>query len=113
MKKTNEKLSNLIREIKAHAGRENSGFWKRIAKELEKPTRSMRRVNISKINQYSKTGETVVVPGVVLGSGELDHDVTVVAFKFSDGATSKVKNKMSIKELLEKDPKGKIGRILC
>jgi ribosomal protein L18E len=38
--KTHEKLSNLIKEIKEHVGKENSGFWKRIAKELSKPTQT-------------------------------------------------------------------------
>ena len=110
--KTNKNLTELIRKIKEHAGRENSAFWKKIAKELEKPTRMRRKVNIKKINEYSKDKEIVLVPGTVLGEGELDHDVTVVAFRFSESASEKIKNKMSILELLEKNPKGKDVRIL-
>ena len=110
--KTNKNLAELIRKIKEHAGRENSGFWKRIVKELEKSTRRKRKVNVSKISKVTKAGETVIVPGDVLGSGSLDHDVTVVAFRFSESAASKIKNKMNILELLEKNPKGKDVRIL-
>jgi len=110
--KTNENLANLIKEIKEHAAKEKSGFWKRIAKELENSTRRRRTVNVAKINQYSKKGELIVVPGKVLGVGELDHEVSVAAFQFSESALIKIKDKMSIKELLKKNPKGKDARIL-
>jgi large subunit ribosomal protein L18e len=110
--KTNKNLAELIRKVKEYAGRENSGFWRRIAKELEKSTRRQRKVNVSKINKVTKAGETVIVPGNVLGNGRLDHEVTVVAFRFSESASEKVKNKMSILELLEKNPKAKDVRIL-
>ena len=112
MKKTNENLSKLIKELKEHAGRENSGFWKRVVKELSKSTRRRRKVNLYKINKVTKAGETVIVPGDVLGTGDLDHDVTIVAFRFSEVASNKVKNKMTIKELFDKNPKGKDVRIL-
>ncbi len=112
MKKTNENLRKLVQEIKEHAGKNNSAFWRRISRELEKPTRRMRKVNLYKINRSAKTNETVVVPGVVLGIGELDHDVNVAAFRFSDAAAKKIKNKMTIKELLSKNPTGKDVRIL-
>jgi len=102
----------LIKEIKEHAAKENSGFWKRIAKELTNSTRRRRSVNIAKINQYTKDGEMVIVPGKVLGVGELDHNVSVAALQFSESALAKIKNNMTIEELLKKSPKGKDVRIL-
>jgi large subunit ribosomal protein L18e len=110
--KTDKHLVNLIQEIKEHAAKEDSGFWKRIAKELSNSTRRRRSVNIAKINQYTKEGEMVVVPGKVLGVGELDHNVTIAALEFSESALVKIKNNMTIGELLKKSPKGKDVRIL-
>ena len=51
----------------------------------------------------------------MLSVGELDHNVTVAAFNFSDAALEKI-NKVGkaipIKELIKEDPKGKGIRIL-
>ena len=102
----------MIKEIKEHAAKENSGFWRRIAKELSNATRRRRAVNVAKINKYTKDGEMVVVPGKVLGVGELDHNVSVAALQFSESALIKIKNSMTIEELLKKSPKGKDVRIL-
>lgn len=109
---TNKHLVSLIQDLKEYAGKEDSAFWKRIVKDLEKPSRNRRKVNITKINDCTKDGETVIVPGKILGEGDLDHKVTVVAFQFSESASEKLKDKLTIKELFEKNPKVKDARIL-
>jgi len=75
------------------------------------PSRSRRvTVNVSRLNRYTKEGETVAVPGKVLGAGKIDHPIKVAAFAFSDQARSKIlraKGKcLSILDLMEKNPKG-------
>jgi len=45
---------------------------------------------VSKINRYAAEGKTVVVPGKVLGDGELAKPVVVVAFTFSERAKDKI-----------------------
>ena len=106
---TNENLKSLINTLSKDA----KPFWKRIAKDLLKPTRIRRVVNLKKINQHTKSGETIVVPGKVLGIGDLNHKLTIAAYQFSDSALKKIKESkseaLSIKELHDK---GKIGRII-
>lgn len=83
--------------------------------DLEKPSRNRRAVNLFKIEKYAKENETIIVPGKVLGTGELTKKVTVVAFNFSDSAFKKIKEKgsvVSIEELLKSNPKGKKVRII-
>ena len=63
--KTNIQLLKLVEELKKQASVENVKVWKRLALDLEKPTRQRRIVNIYKINKYTKPEETVVVPGKV------------------------------------------------
>ena len=113
---TNPQLSNLIVELKKKAIKDASPFWKRLATDLEMPARRSRIVNLSRINRVTKDNELVVVPGKVLGSGMLDHKVTIVAFSFSEGAVEKIKkqncNTMSINELLEKGIKTSEARII-
>lgn len=106
---TNEHLKSLINVLK----KDPKPFWKRIAKDLSKPTRSRRVVNLKRINDHTKKGEVIVVPGKVLGIGELDHKLTIAAWDFSKAALNKIKNAnstaISIKELYDKK---KIGRII-
>ena len=63
---TNNVLKNLIVELKTLSIKNKVPLWKRIALELEKPARMRRQVNIARINQHIKDGETAIVPGKVL-----------------------------------------------
>ena len=111
-RKTDESLVNLIRELKKQSNKENKNIWKTIAKHLEKPTRKRANVNLYKINKYAKDNETIVVPGKVLGVGDVDKPLNIAAFRFSESAQNKIKNTMSIQDLMKKNPKGTRIRII-
>lgn len=105
----------LLQLLKKTAIENKAPVWKRVASDLEKPTRRRRVVNVYKIEKYAKDNEIVVVPGKVLGTGDLNKKVTVAAFNFSDDAFKKIKEKgnaISIKELIEKNPQGKKIRLM-
>lgn len=112
---TNIHLRKLIDDLKEKSITDKVNIWKRIAKDLERPTRIRRVVNISKLSRHTKKDDFVVVPGKVLGAGELDHSVTVAAFTFSDQAKEKI-NKVgkaiSLSEMMKQDPKGKRLKII-
>lgn len=112
----NPHLRNLIAELKKKSIVDSAPLWKRLAVDLEKPSRNRRAVNLSRINRFVKENETVVVPGKVLGSGLLDRKVTVVAFAFSDGAVEKLRKQncttLSISEFMAKNPKTSDVRII-
>lgn len=112
---TNPVLQDLIRELKKKSAEHKVHIWKRIAEDLERPSRNRRVVNLYKINKYTKDKDTVIIPGKVLSVGELDHNVTVAAFCFSGTAAEKI-NKIgkaiAIKELIQESPKGKHIRII-
>ena len=110
--KTNIHLSGLIRELKRLSRKENVNIWRRIAEDLDKSNSRRSEVNVFKINKYTKENETIIVPGKVLGDGELDHNVNVAAWRFSESAKEKIKNKMSIEDLMKSNPKGKDVRII-
>lgn len=113
---SNPQLGSLIGELRKKAIQDNTGLWRRVASDLERPTRNRRAVNLSRINRFTKDNEMVLVPGKVLGSGSVDHKVTVVAFSFSSGALEKLRKMncdvLSIKELMEKNPKASDIRII-
>ena len=117
MKQNNkhENLQKLIIELKRAATKNDSAIWKRIASDLAKPTRNQRVVNIYKINQHTQENETIIVPGKVLGTGDLTHKVNVAAYKFSDEAHKKINangSAMTIEELVKQNPQGKKIKII-
>ena len=115
-KSTNVYLVATVKKLKKLASEKNANIWKTVAEFLERPKRKRIAVNVSKINRYTKEGETVIVPGKVLGTGEIDHKVNVAAFSFSSTAIEKIKKAggtvMSIDELININPKGSNIRII-
>lgn len=113
---TNIVLKKLIEELKIKSVNDKNTFWSRVAYELERPTRSRRVVNIHRINKYSKPNEMVLVPGKVLGNGELNHAVNVIALSFSKSALELIGSQkgkcLTIQELVKQNPKVSEIRIL-
>ena len=105
-KATNQILKKLAYDLVKFSNKNDALIWKRVAKELSRPARQRRSVNLSRINKYSKANDTVLVLGKVLGTGELDHKVTIAAFEFSEAAKKKIDNALTIQELMKKNPKG-------
>src|SRR5271157_2870251 len=115
-KSTNPELIHLISLLKKESREKQAGIWLDLAEYLSK-TRSQRiSVNLSTINRNTKRADTVVVPGKILGSGSINHVLTVASFAASEKAKAKLaaaKAKwISIPELLEKNPKGSKIRII-
>ena len=113
---TNPDLANLIRELRTLGSQQNIPLWSRVAYDLEMPTRKRRVVNLSRLNRHTEEGETVVVPGKVLGSGMLDHKLTIAAFTFSKGALEQIRRTKStaltLPEFMKQDIKGKKVRLM-
>lgn len=116
VRKTNPRILNLIATLKEASREHRVNLWREIASRLEAPAKGYAEVNLSKINRYAGDGETILVPGKVLGTGLLEQPVKVAALNFSRSAASKIQDAkgscMTIEELLEDNPKGSHIRIL-
>lgn len=110
---TNPNLAKLIVELKIASIKNESKIWKRVATELERPTRKRRHINLQDIDKNSNDGETVLIPGKVLATGELTKQVKVAAWQFSASATEKIKDAISISQLMKDNPKGSKIKLLC
>ncbi len=86
MNSTNETLQKVIEELKS----KNSKLCDRLASDLCRSSRIRREVNLSRLNRFTKENEIIVVPGKVLGGGEMSHKITISAFNFSSSAISKL-----------------------
>ncbi|MCK5660567.1 MAG: 50S ribosomal protein L18e [Methanosarcinales archaeon] len=115
-KKTNPQLISLIVRLKEQSHTENAAIWKTVANRLDKPTRAHPRVNLGQISRHTGEGEVILVPGKVLGSGLLNHAVTVAALAFSESAKARITDNggeaITINALMDTVPKGTNVRIM-
>ena len=112
----NPELIKTEQFLKAKTREFDAPIWRTLAEKLEKSKHSRCTVNLSRINRYTKDGQTVAVPGKVLGAGTLDHKVSVAAFSFSEEAKRKVEAAggecLTLTALVEKNSKGKDLKII-
>lgn len=109
-KKSNSGLVATIISAKKSKG------WLSLAVLLSAPRRRHIALNLDKINEEAKDGETIVVPGKVLSQGEINKKIKIVALNFSEKAKEKLlKSKIQAIILLEeikKNPEAKGIKIL-
>ena len=110
----NALTKGLIEELKEKGLK--APAWKAVAKDLNRPARRSYEVNLSRLEKHAKKGENVVVPGTVLGAGELSKPVTVAALRFSGAAREKIEKAggkaMAIEDMLKDNPGAKMVRIM-
>jgi|Deesub1362A_J573_1020465.scaffolds.fasta_scaffold01653_8 large subunit ribosomal protein L18e len=115
-KKSNPNLVKLIDELLDSKAKNEAPLWKEIAKKLASPRRNYAEINVAKIQKFASNNETILVPGKVLGGGDLSKSLNVAALSFSETARKKIENSggrcFTIKELIESNPKGTGVRIL-
>ncbi len=114
--KSNPRLTKLIFDLKTQSREQKVAIWRDMAERLERPARHYAAVNLSKINRNTAENEIVIVPGKVLGTGVLDHAVTVAALNFSVAAEQLITGAngkcLTIEELMQTEPAGKGVRII-
>lgn len=106
----------LIRALKKGSRESGAKIWRDIADRLSRSRKGRVAVNLSRLDRHTEKGETVVVPGKVLGAGSIDHPLNVAAFAFSERARSKILRArgkcLSILKLMKKNPKGTNVKII-
>ena len=114
-RKTNPRMINLILTLKSAGTENNAPIWAAIARKLENPSRNYADVNLSQINRHAKENDVLLVPGKVLGAGDIEIPVTVAALNFSVGAFEKITAAggkcVRIEDILEENPTGSGIRI--
>lgn len=111
----NTRMLELIQALRQASNEHDAAIWRRIADDLDKPTRQRREVNIYHLERNCGDGDTVVVPGKVLGTGDLSTELTVAAYDFSASAEEKIQEHgeaISLHALLEQNPSGDEVRII-
>ena len=89
----NPERQKIIEKLKKKGKEEHAAIYKTAAQELSNVRKNRREVNIGEINEVTKEGDVVLVPGKVLGEGLLDHKVEIAAFSFTESAKNKIEDK--------------------
>ena len=96
--------------------RQKAPIWTEAYSLLSNPASTRVEVNLGRISRVAGDGETVFVPGKVLGTGLMERKLTVGAFSFSASAKSKIEaaggSALTIGEFLKKYPKGSGVRLV-
>src|SRR5438874_9580437 len=114
--KTNPHLHRVVRELREVSREAGSAIWRDVADRLERSRKNWSEVNLSRLSRYAAKGAQIVVPGVVLATGEISTSLTVAAFPPSGAAREKIEaaggEAISLLELAVHDPKGSGVRIM-
>ncbi len=109
--KSNPAITDLIVRLKAHSRESGSPLWRDLARRLERPRSSWAEPNLSRVERYTDGGATIVVPGTLLGSGDISAPRTVAAIRITAGAREKVEaaggRVMTLDDLMSESPGGK------
>lgn len=109
----NDNTKSNLRNVYKRSG---SPIWKSIEKKFKSSRSNRSEVNVSKLDNITKEGDIVFVPGKVLGSGIINHKIILSSFSISVTAMKKVIDcggeVITINELVEQYPDGKGVRII-
>ncbi len=112
----NPVLRDTINRLHKASADNKAPIWDAVARLLNKPSRRRHEVNLYLLERNLEKGQAAVVPGTVLGTGEISKAVTVAALKFSGEAENKIRKAggacLTIDGLVEKHPRGEKVRIL-
>ncbi|MEC7720396.1 MAG: 50S ribosomal protein L18e [Candidatus Thermoplasmatota archaeon] len=115
-RKTNQSLVSLIGDLKDQSRSSGSALWRDVAARLERSRSNWAEPNLSRLSRHAADEDTILVPGKLLGSGEISGKPSVAAYSVSAGARSKIEAAggriMTIRELMKENPNGKGVRIL-
>ena len=78
-RKTNQSLIALIGDLKEQSRSTGSALWRDVALRLEASRSNWAEPNLSRLSRHASTEDMVLVPGKLLGSGEVEGKPSVAA----------------------------------
>jgi len=109
-------LSNTIWTLRNALKKNKVPIWKAVIRELSRSRSNRKEVNVGQLAHVTKDKEVVIVPGKILGSGEISHKLTVWCINISEVATRKILDAggkiLPLDSLIKKYPDGKGVRII-
>ncbi|MEM2760044.1 MAG: 50S ribosomal protein L18e [Nitrososphaerales archaeon] len=112
---SNPVLNEAILNLRHAYKKSRAPIWLKLQEILERPGSNV-EVNLNKLSKYTDDGDVVIVPGKVLGTGTMEHKITLCVYSLSESAAKKVTAAgckiINIKEFVEKFPQGSKVKII-
>ena len=106
--KTNQVLIDTISQLKAKSRETGSALWRDVALRLSRSRSNWAQPNLSRMTRYAPEGAIIVVPGKLLGSGEVSGSPTVAAYSVSSSTRDKIERAggkvMNLNEFMDSNP---------
>jgi large subunit ribosomal protein L18e len=112
----NSLIQNNIWTVRRAFKKNKAPIWRALERELSRPRKNRREVNIGTLADKTGDGQVVVIPGKILGFGEIGHKLTVCAVSISQSAAKKITacggKLVSLSDLAEQYSDGKGVRVI-
>lgn len=109
-------IADTIWTLRKASKKTKAPLWKDLERRLLNSRSNRREVNLDKLAKFTKEGDVIIVPGKLLGAGNLGHSVIVFAYSVSKLASQKVKEAggqiLALSDLVEKYPHGSGVKII-
>jgi large subunit ribosomal protein L18e len=109
-------IADTVWTLRIASKRTKAPLWKDVERRLLNSRNNRREVNVDKLSKFTKEGDVIIVPGKVLGAGNLGHSVKVYAYSISKLASRKINEAggqiLGLTDLIEKYPHGSGVKII-
>jgi large subunit ribosomal protein L18e len=106
----------MVKELRGAAKKNNAPIWERLAELALKPTRAKRTLNLGQIDKFVSDNDIVIIPGKVLGTGNLSHKISLCSFSISATSAKKITQSggkiLDITDIIKNNPTGKGVKII-
>ncbi|MDE1813331.1 MAG: 50S ribosomal protein L18e [Thaumarchaeota archaeon] len=113
---TNQIVIQMVKTLRGASKKNNAPIWERLADLALKPTRAKRTINLGQLDKFVSDNDIIIVPGKVLGTGNLSHKITLCSFSISTTGAKKITQsggKISdISQIIKDHPTGKGVKII-
>ena len=113
---TNQVVIQMAKELRGASKKNNAPIWLKLAELALKPSRSRRVINLGQLDKFVNDNDVVVVPGKVLGTGNISHKITLCSFSISTTGAKKVTQSggklVDFTHLIKNHPTGKGVKII-
>ena len=113
---TNQVVIQMVKTLRLASKKNNAPIWGKIAELALKPTRAKRTLNLGQIDKFVSDNDVVIIPGKVLGTGNLSHKITLFSFSISSTGAKKITESggkiIDISQVIKNHPTGKGLKII-
>lgn len=113
---TNPTVLHMAKELQVASKKTKAPLWAKIAEMATKSSKLKRTVNLGQIDKIVNDNDIVIIPGKVLGTGNIYHKITLCSFSISTNGAKKLIQAggtlVEFNQLVKDNPTGKGVKII-